>query len=257
MIKDYKSLVVSNKKIADEIYKTTFAVNELPGIIPGQFANVRLPDSGKILRRPIGVADYNVKDNTFDIIYRIRGAGTALLAEVKAGAVLDVLLPLGNGFEIQPNHRKIMLIGGGTGTAVFPAVATAFPEREIHLYAGFSTAGFIFVKEQKSRVKSLVITTDDGSFGIRGNVVAKALEDIPKIKPDVIFCCGPDIVYKLLKAGLGKGAPPAFISLEGRMCCGFGVCFVCACKIRRRGEIKTFRVCRNGPVFDINDWVED
>jgi len=258
-MKDYTSLVIKNTQIAHETYQITFQLSEpLPPIVPGQFVNVQLENKARILRRPLGIADYSIADNTFSLIYRIRGAGTEELSQTPAGTILNVLMPLGNGFdEITDDVKRIMFIGGGTGGAVFPTLPTTFADKEIHCYQGYATKHFDFISPQANRIKSLVITTDDGSLGEKGNIVQKALADIPKINPDIIVCCGPDIVYKLLKKGLPKNAPPTYISLEGQMCCGFGACFVCACKINLAGKTHTLRVCKAGPVFDINDWQEN
>ena len=254
-MKDYDLLVIKNQNIGDGLYKLTLGFDEpLPRIIAGQFANVKLPDSSKILRRPLCISDYDTDAKTVTLIYKIRGGGTRILSQQKRGARLQVLLPLGNGFPIEPQHKRIMMIGGGTGSVVFPSVITQYPDREYYYYTGFSTKSAVVCKEQKARVKKAVIATDDGSLGTKGNVVQAALADIPKIKPDIVLCCGPDIIYSALKKGLpdiGYPLSSVFVSLEGRMCCGFGACFVCACKILKNGEVKTLRVCKNGPVFDL------
>ena len=204
----------------------------------GQFVNVGL--NGFSLRRPFGVADYSRAYKSLTIIYRVQGKGTEFMSTLKAGNYAEVLTGLGNGFNYS-GVKKPLLIGGGMGTAPIYYLAKKINESGIKptVLLGFRSLKEAFYLEQFKKISNLVIATDDGSAGFKGNV----LECIQtkNLAYDKYFACGPEIMLKNLAKFDGNGE----ISLEARMGCGFGACM--GCSIKTKGGFG--RVCKEGPVF--------
>lgn len=250
-MKDLISTVKSNIPIAENIYMITLTLPENAGKIRGgQFVNLSTGDGAHLLRRPLGVMKSEGNDVT--VCYQVKGEGTVKLSQAKVGDRLNVLLPLGNGFDLE-GKRDIVVIGGGVG--IFPLIATVreyCAEKNFYSYIGFRNKNAVCLTDELEKSRSLTIVTDDGSYGKRGNAVEAYLADCDKIKADLIIACGPPIMLKVLKQKLTERGikTPCYVSLEERMGCGIGACLVCVCK-KTNGE--NARVCKDGPVFNIEE----
>lgn len=216
----------------------------------GQFVNLSTGDNVHLLRRPLGIM--KVEGNDISVCYQIKGEGTKTLSKAKAGQQLKVLLPLGNGFNLE-GKKQIAVIGGGVG--IFPLIATIrehCKDKNFYSYIGFRNKNAVCLMDELEKSKSLTVVTDDGSFGAKGNAVEAYLKDADKLNADMIIACGPPIMLKVLKQKLEerKNTIPCLVSLEERMGCGIGACLVCVCK---KSDGSNARVCKDGPVFDINE----
>lgn len=248
-MKDLTVKVKENCLIAENIYKLAFLLPEDAGRIKGgQFVNISTGNDSLPLRRPLGVC--TVDGNEVSVCYQVKGRGTRSLAEVKAGRELKVLMPLGNGFDLE-NYKNIAVIGGGVG--IFPLIATIRDNKDKNFYSyiGFRNKSAVCLLNELGKSKKLTIVTDDGSFGGRGNAVEAFFGDEKNIDYDAIISCGPPVMLRALKEKLvEKGIDkPCFVSLEERMGCGVGACLVCVCKTKGGNK----RVCKDGPVFGINE----
>lgn len=253
-MKDRIATVLKNVPVADGIWYMTLAFDDLDGIKGAQFLDIKLPDRSRVLRRPFCICDFDAEKKTADACYAVVGGGTEVLTGVKAGDKLNVLLPLGNGYA--PERKKIMLIGGGMGVAVLPAIATANPDKEIHAFIGFANKGKVVLeKELGKKCASVTVATDDGSYGKKGFVTTVAREAYDEMRPDEIFVCGPEVMYKAVKKCFDGVKTPIYVSLEQRMGCGIGACLVCNCKVRRADGEGYVRVCKDGPVFLLDEVV--
>lgn len=250
-MKDLLATVKSNKKIAENIYMMTIVLPESVGQMHGgQFVNLSTGNGAHLLRRPLGVC--MCEGDEVSVCYQVKGKGTKYLTEVEAGRKLQVLLPLGNWFDLD-GCKNVAVIGGGVG--IFPLVATIrehFQTKNFYSYIGFRNIDAVCLYNELAKSKKLTITTDDGSYGEKGNAVGAYLRDAANINPDIIISCGPPVMLRVLKQKLKEEGinTPCFVSLEERMGCGMGACLVCVCKTAS-GE--NARVCRDGPVFDINE----
>lgn len=250
-MKDLTSTVKSNEKIAENVYKLTVILPESAGEIKGgQFVNISTGDGANLLRRPLGVM--SAEGNEISVCYQLKGGGTRSLSEAKAGDKLKILLPLGNGFNLE-GKKNIAVIGGGVG--VFPLIATIrehCADKNFYSYIGFRNKNAVCLLDELEKSKSLTVTTDDGSFGEKGNAVQAFLKDIGRLDFDLIIACGPAVMFRALKTALDENKinVPCLVSLEERMGCGIGACLVCVCG-KKNGE--NARVCKDGPVFDINE----
>ncbi len=246
-MREVLATVLENIPIAENIYSLSFATEEEIAVRPGQFCMIGV--AGFPLRRPIAVC--LAEGRRITVCYQLKGRGTrALASEYAAGERISVLLPLGNGFYAAPAEKKIALVGGGVGIFPLISVMGAYADRDIYAYMGFRSRSAFCMESELGRAKKLVISTDDGSFGLRGNAVQAFERDLGQEQFDVVFSCGPLPMLRALKECLeGKGIP-AYVSLEERMGCGIGACLVCVCD---RTDGAHARVCKDGPVFAIGD----
>ena len=248
-MREVTAAVLENKEIAEEVYSLTFRTEEEIKVRAGQFCMLGV--KGFPLRRPIAVC--KAKGDEVTVCYRLKGEGTHALSKWKAGETLPVLFPLGNGFYIEEGERKVALVGGGVG--IFPLISVIGQyagQKEIRAYMGFRNERAICMTDEIAAGAALYVATDDGSAGFHGTAVAAFEKDFDFFKPDVVLACGPTPMLKALKAATeGKGVP-VYVSLEERMGCGIGACLVCVCD---KTDGKKARVCKDGPVFEINEVV--
>lgn len=247
-MREITATVLENKRIADEIYSLTFAAEEEIAVRPGQFVMVGV--GGFPLRRPIAVC--KAEGERITVCYRLKGGGTRALArEYKTGEKLSVLLPLGNGFYVKESEIKVAVVGGGVG--IFPlisAIRAYSKSKQVYAYMGFRSRASVCMEFDMTRGEKLVIATDDGSVGFHGTSVQAFMQDVDEIKPDVVLACGPTPMLRALKSAMHGRNIPVYVSLEERMGCGIGACLVCVCE---KTDGAHARVCKDGPVFEIND----
>lgn len=245
-------------KLQDDLYEIVFQSDDVAKeTVPGQFFHVRVSEgAAPLLRRPISVADVDAKTGEIRLIYQVKGEGTRLLTNVKAGDTVDLLGPLGNGFFDLGKYQNPLIVGGGIGS--FPLLYLAKMLQNPTVCLGFKSKEQIaLIEDFKAYTPNVHIATDDGSFGFKGYAAHLAEEEIKKSKPDVIFCCGPTVMMKSVAELAERYGIPCQVSLEERMGCGIGACLVCACGIKKAGTMETLHVCKNGPVFWGNEVVFD
>ena len=249
-MREVTATVLENKRIADEIYSLTFATEEEIRVRPGQFVMVGV--GGFPLRRPIAVC--KAEGDRVTVCYRLKGAGTRTLArDYRMGEKLSVLMPLGNGFYVKENEKKIAVVGGGVG--IFPlisAIREYSKNKQVYAYMGFRNRAAVCMEYDMTRGEKLVIATDDGSAGFHGTSVQAFMQDVDMVCPDVVLACGPTPMLRALKVAMKGRDIPVYVSLEERMGCGIGACLVCVCE---KTDGAHARVCKDGPVFDVRDVV--
>lgn len=252
--------IISNEKMTED-YDIYSMIIDAPSIAktaePGQFIHVKC--DGLTLRRPISIA--SAKDDKIRICYEVRGAGTKWLSELKSGDKnnkadkLDIIGPIGNGFDISDTSKKVLLAGGGIGIYPLYSIAEAYKENSFAVL-GFRTKGLItFEKEFTECGSHLRIATDDGSYGHKGYAIDLVKEILDNNKIDIIMTCGPKVMMRGIALEARKRGIRCQVSMEERMACGIGACLACVCKVKEaeNGDFTNKRVCADGPVFDIND----
>jgi dihydroorotate dehydrogenase electron transfer subunit len=239
---------------------------DAPGIAadahPGQFCMIGIPGSEVLLRRPFSFCGLpgtfeDSASGSVQILYKVVGRGTALLASLKTGAPLDVLGPLGRGFGTTlPPSTRAVLVAGGIGSAPFPALAAALAGAGIPstFYYGARTSGDLPLLDWfRARCAELVVTTEDGSVGEKG-LITEPLERALRQRDHGgirLFGCGPSPMLKALAATASACGVACELSLEAHMACGFGVCLGCVVATRAGadGGVRYERVCVEGPVM--------
>jgi len=225
----------------------------LPAILPGQFVEVQVPAAaGVLLRRPISVNAYNRETNELVLLVQIVGKGTQVLANLKGGDTLSVLLPLGHGFRTDfadCSEVRPLLVGGGVGVAPLLYYGTWLKVQGIaptFLLGGRSKAEVLELEEFRS-IGEVFVTTDDGSMGERGFVSQHSI--LQERSFSCMAICGPKPMMQNMARLARQLNIPCEVSLENRMACGLGVCLCCVEKTMR-GNVC---VCTEGPVFNIDD----
>lgn len=219
---------------------------ELPEILPGQFVNI-LTDSGDgvLLRRPISVND--VRDGGLWLLVKNAGRGTASLCAAEAGDKLNVLLPLGRGFDFSTTRRPL-LIGGGVGTAPLLYLGRKITERGVAptFLLAARTAEELVQLDLFREVGEVRVATEDGSLGEKGLCTAHSCltEDF-----DSWCVCGPLPMMKAVARMAKEKGVKCQVSLENKMACGLGACLCCV-EDTKEGNVCT---CTEGPVFDIEE----
>lgn len=182
------------------------------------------------------------------LLFAVVGRGTDWLARRKEGDMIDLLGPLGHGFEIRA--KNLLLVAGGIGIAPLVALADRGLEvgAQVALLLGAPAAEQVYPSHLLPPQVKLRVATEDGSIGKRGPVT-ELLSDFDG-GADQIFACGPVPMYEAMAAMAGKlGQKSVQVSMEARMGCGFGGCYGCA--IETRSGLRL--VCQDGPIFELND----
>lgn len=245
-------IITEKAAIAREIYSFTIACPEIAAVAaPGQFVHIRA--KGFTLRRPISICGINREKGTLRIVFEVRGEGTAELAKLNAGELIDMLAPLGHGFTVDSGFNNVVLIGGGIGTPPMLPLAAAYGSRATAI-SGFRNASAVILQEDFAKTGAeTILCTDDGSAGIHGFVTAPFAELAAKGGIDAVYACGPMPMLKGIAEICKDNDIFCEISLEERMACGIGACLGCACRTLRSDEEYFAHVCKDGPVFNAKE----
>jgi dihydroorotate dehydrogenase electron transfer subunit len=240
--------------LADGLYRIQMQAPALSAkAAPGQFVHIACGE-GNMLRRPISICD--VRGDIMTIVFAVKGEGTRWLAKRKIGEELDVLGPLGHGFDLSALGSRPVFIGGGIGVPpmLYALKAAKAQGCQPEVILGFRNKSAVILQQEFEREAPTFITTDDGSYGTAGfvsDILQQRLGEYTSV-----CCCGPKKMLQTL-AGLAEGAGiPCQVSMEERMGCGIGACLVCACALKGKGEETRYgHVCKDGPVFDSKEVV--
>ena len=241
--------VVSQEEIAPAIFELVLEGEMVEAMKAGQFLHLRVPDDAHLLRRPISISSIDKAKNNAIFIYRIEGSGTAIFSTLKTGDSLDVMGPQGNGFDLSDLDKQshVLLVGGGIGVPPLLEVAKQLDERgvDVTTVLGFATKDAVILEDELSKYSKVFVTTDDGSYGIKGNISVVINECDTEF--DAIYSCGAPGMMKYINQTF-YDHPRAYLSLESRMACGMGACYACVLKVPD-SETVSQRVCEDGPVF--------
>lgn len=251
MIESRKYRMIKNAQIADSMYQMSVIAPEIArAAMPGQFVHIKVPDDqSMILRRPISINSADEKSGLVDLVYQIAGKGTKLFSSLKEEDEINLLGPLGRGFDVA-GAKLVALIGGGCGIAPLRFVPKKWPHLKLHSFLGFRSLSTAYQWEEFSGFSEEVhIASEDGSLGDRGYVTDLADRFLKDQKPDLILSCGPVPMLKKVQELAAALQVPCQLSLEEKMGCGIGGCLVCSCGIAISDGWQYKRVCADGPVF--------
>ncbi|MEE1238081.1 MAG: dihydroorotate dehydrogenase electron transfer subunit [Turicibacter sp.] len=245
--------IISQKLIAKNIYELVLSGNLVKGMLQaGQFVNIKVNEVAyPLLRRPISICEINHELNQFTVIYRAEGEGTKLLSQKRAGEQVEILGPLGTGFDIEEvaTSETVLLVGGGIGVPPMYEMAKRLHAKGNKVIAvlGFASTCDVFYEEEFKAYADVYIATMDGSHGFKGNVVE--LMNEKQLDFDWIYGCGPKVMLKAINEQFGQ-TKKGYLSFEERMACGIGACYACVCQLNSG---KMVRVCKEGPVFKLGE----
>jgi len=252
MRKQEKMLIVSQQEIARDIFELVLKGNLVSRMLQaGQFVNVKTGDGGLILRRPISICHVDQEKAELTLVYRAEGAGTKVLCEKKAGELVDVLGPLGTGFDLDKIEigKTVVLVGGGIGVPPMYEAAQKLVARGNKVVAvlGFASKDDVFYEEKFREFADVYIATMDGSYGFKGNVVQ--LIQSEGFDFDWVLGCGPHVMLNAIATEY-SASKQGFLSFEERMACGIGACYACICEMK---DGSRNRVCKEGPVYEMSE----
>lgn len=250
-----KYKVLFQKKVGPNYFKMAICAPRITRqAVPGQFVHLRCQNSPQpLLRRPFSF--HRLNKSNFEILYKIVGQGTNLLAKKRKGDTIDILGPLGNGFDVQGTREPTLLVAGGMGVAPLLALAEELADKkDILVLVGARTKNEILCASEFRRLGIQVqLATDDGTQGFRG-LVTDLLKKVLKLaisekREATIYACGPKPMLKEVTRISQRLRICAYGSLEENMACGVGACLGCA--VRTKHGYK--RVCKDGPVFNLKE----
>ncbi|MBI4288414.1 MAG: dihydroorotate dehydrogenase electron transfer subunit [Chloroflexi bacterium] len=240
--------VISNRSLMPETYLLEVDAPPIAAEArPGQFCMVHCGE-GYFLRRPLSI--HRAADG-LAFWLRVVGRGSAALAGLHPGDKVDIIGPLGNGYSVRPGARSLLLVAGGMGAAplAFLARKALREERSVTLVIGGRTRTQIYPVEMLPAGLHVVVVTEDGSQGEKG-LLTDFLPGLVR-NADQIFSCGPVAMYRAMRQIVVDR--PVQVSMEAWMGCGMGACYACTTLTRQGPK----QVCRDGPVFDIQDILWD
>lgn len=269
----FKSLVISNVEVSPAYWRMRMtAPPAFAGARPGQFLMIRTAGGADpLLRRPFGIFDTGSfateytdcgSQTYLEILYKVVGKGTAILASLHCGDHLDILGPLGRGFTVGDPAGEKILVGGGIGLAPLYFLAREMIEQSrVRLFAGGrSREDILCITEFERLGVETYVATDDGTLGDRGFVTQVMERYLSSAQSSAIFACGPMPMLKATAAIAACHHVSCQVSLEAHMACGMGACLGCVVKGRDHadGQPDYRCVCKDGPVFDQCDllWEE-
>ena len=248
--------VLANDRVAEGVGLIVLrAPRTAAGIKPGQFVHLRIATGADIiLRRPFSV--HVVRAERLEILYQILGTGTLRLAEKPVGAVMDLVGPLGHGWQLPEGATHALLVAGGLGAAPLGMLAEQLAARGIAtaVALGAPTATRLVARELFERVARRVeIATDDGSAGEHGFVTVPVARLLAEERFDIVYTCGPEPMQRIVAKMAAEAGVPCQVSLERLMACGIGACL--SCVVTTTDGLK--RACVDGPVFAAEEVVWD
>jgi dihydroorotate dehydrogenase electron transfer subunit len=268
-ILNIKVKILTKEEVAPNIFLIKLlAPSVAQDALPGQFIHIKCTtDHYPLLRRPLSIYRIDKEKGGIYILFQVVGEGTKSLAQSAVGDDLDIVGPIGNGFNIYPESKKIMIVGGGIGVAPLLALCEESIKqgKEVRVLIGALKKELVVGEESFKILGAKVdVATDDGSYKYKG-LVTDLLEGSIREGwlADQIFACGPKpMLRKIVEISLDNHVD-CQVSLEERMACGIGACLGCVCKTKTRDKEKDKvkyefkRVCVDGPIFEGSEVVWD
>jgi len=260
---DIDAAVIANTRLSNDYSVLALAAPEIAALaLPGQFVMVK-PSRGAdpLLRRPFSIfeilRDLRGAPVGITLLNKRVGAGTSLLYEAEPGAHIACLGPLGRPFEPIEPPGEAWMVAGGVGLAPFATLAEALVARgsaTTLFYGARRGAELYYVDFFEKLGVRVVLTTEDGSRGVRGFVTAPLNDAIAQLAPGRairMYVCGPTPMMHAVARLAESHGRSCDVSLEQVMGCGLGGCYSCVVLARDAGGAPHFvRSCLEGPVFD-------
>lgn len=212
---------------------------------PGQFLMIWIP---RIEEIPMSVM-INSKEGYAAVTIRKFGVGSTALFDRKKGDLIGLRGPYGNRFILRKKYRKILIIGGGTGLVPLLRLVSFASKEKVRstIVMGAKTKAEVFFEKITRNIirgnnSSLLVCTDDGSYGIKGTTVTLMSKLVRDESFDCVYTCGPELMMKAVLDISNQNSIPVQASLERYMKCGIGICGSCC--------LDSSLVCQDGTVFD-------
>ena len=249
------SAIVSNQQLTEDTWLIALRSGEIAQAAkPGQFVMIRVRSGlDPFLRRPFSIC--GVRDDLFQVLYRVVGRGTRLMTELREGDRMWVLGPLGKGFVVTDMQTNRLLVGGGIGVAPLVFLDQFLGENRPTFMMGFRSAKEILpTMGIPAREGGTLIATDDGTQGHHGPVTDLLAEHLRNTRGQAfVYACGPKPMLRKVAEMTMALRTRCQVSLESNMACGLGACQGCAVKASASSGRSYWHVCKEGPVFNAED----
>lgn len=254
--------VVSLRRVGAYHHMSMLAPGIPAATKPGHFVVLAVggEGSGMMLRRAFSIhriTDGGPTGGTVEIVFAAHGKGTRWLADRRRGDKLDVIGPLGKPFVLPVEPVACVLVAGGYGAAPLFMLSEQLRARgcRVDMILGAASEDRLYgVLEAKRSSASVTVTTDDGSFGIRGRVTDPLAEIISASGTDVVYACGPMPMLAAVADVAARSGAHSQCAVEEAMACGIGICMTCVLPVRGAdGITRMVRSCTDGPVFKGSD----
>lgn len=270
-----KVTILANEEVAPGYFRMALEAPQVAGEAKaGQFIHVRVGDEyDPLLRRPLSIHRIGLKLKAekpkaeslklqdIEILYEKVGKGTRILAEKQAGEELDILGPLGKGFNLPGDLKTAVLIAGGMGVAPLLAWAEEIKAKVKNVYViiGARTKGLVLCENDfRGLAMEVKIATDDGSKGYKGlatDLLKESLSTFNLKLSTMVYACGPKEMLRETASFTVDRGIPCQLSLESQMGCGVGACLGCVVRVKGlKFRVEGYkRVCKDGPVFEAGE----
>ena len=259
----HQAQVLWNQKISSDCYKIGLTCPAHYAMArPGQFIMLGLiGQTDPLLRRPFSIHNLIISEGRtegFELLYKVVGKATGILSQHPAGAVVDILGPLGTGFIIPRTAKGIHVVAGGIGVAPMLFLTSRlfrdnFDFSDCRVFLGGRTKEDLLCRDDFVQLGLTVdTTTDDGTAGDQCLVTHPLEEAVDRNPPDLIVACGPMAMLACVTGIAEKHQIACQVSIETAMACGMGACLGCAVEGRAEPD-RYLHACLDGPVFDAAD----
>ncbi|MBP2551800.1 dihydroorotate dehydrogenase electron transfer subunit [Neorhizobium galegae] len=226
---------------------------------PGQFFHLLCPQTDRFqpyLRRPMSIYSYDQMKGELAFLYKVAGTGTGAMAELKHDESLNIVGPLGQGFEIRPEWRRPLLVARGVGLATLAPLARECAQlgRPLTAICSARSPDLLMSTDlfRSCGAEVITVTDTDGNSSVE-NLTA-LIEGLFRSRGiDAFFTCGSTRLLRMLQEIAARHGIGGQAALEQHMACGIGMCQACVRPFRREDGAVNLRVCREGPVFDLQE----
>lgn len=256
--------VLANEAVAEDIWRMRCHTSVATSIAPGQFVNIAVPgDVSHVLRIPLSFSVADAASQTMELVYAVVGEGTSRLTHMRAGDASTLVGPCGNGWRLPQRGGRALLVAGGVGLPPIMACARLLVDAGVSFDAivGAQSASrhvsylldelrALAPREGCDCARTVIVTTDDGSLGMRGFVTAPLQDLLAEHAYACVYACGPQVMMaQVARIALARNME-CQTSLERMMGCGFGACSCCNVALVSGGYALC---CQDGPVFDAKE----
>lgn len=270
-MKNFKTTILSNQEVSADYYRMKILAPGISALAsPGQFVMLRAQATEEpLLRRPFGIFDTGMLPSDCDglpnkeyveIFYKVVGRGTRLMRDLHEGDRVELLGPLGQGFELAAQGREQILVGGGIGLVPLYMLASELVKTSKLrlLIGGRSRKDVLVVTEFERLGVETYVSTDDGTLGEQGPVTQVLERKLNKYPDAAVYACGPMPMLEAVQRICRPREVDLQVSLEAFMACGVGACLGCVVKGAGHSEAdpRYLCTCKEGPVFRAEqlDW---
>jgi dihydroorotate dehydrogenase electron transfer subunit len=262
LVGEFIGAIVSNDFVNEEYKHLVMSVHEHAlTAYAGQMFHLLCPspDGAEVwMRRPMSVYRVNKPARQIEFLYKVEGRGTQGMGMLRTGDEFNIAGPLGNGFRLQPDWKNIVVLGRGVGLATLAPLSQLAAEHGIGVTAILSArnAKVVMSKDLFENLGARIVTVVDTDNSSAVENVEKTIEGlVAEGKADAFFTCGSNRLLKLMQRLGKKHDIPGQVAMEQIMVCGFGACYVCMRTFEVDGARVLRRVCRDGPVFNMQEAV--